>query len=50
MPELENLIDEYETFHGKWMAKVDQLRANCFLLKNGNGNSNKSIEVVEESV
>ncbi|XP_065057797.1 uncharacterized protein LOC135685711 isoform X2 [Rhopilema esculentum] len=50
MPELENLIDEYETFHGKWMAKVQQLRADWFLLKSRNGNSNKSIEVVEESV
>ena len=48
--ELDTLIEEYDSFHGRWMAKIQSVRDELQKSKNGNANSIKSVEVIEDSV
>lgn len=48
--ELDMLIEEYDSFHGRWIAKIQSVRDELQKSKNGHANSLKSIEIVEDSV
>ena len=48
--ELDVLIEEYDSFHGRWIAKIQSVRDELQKFKNGHANSLKCIEVVEDSV
>lgn len=48
--ELDALIDEYDTFHNRWITKMQLIRDEMAKSRNGNANSVKSVEVIEDSV
>ena len=50
MNKLDTLIEEYDSFHGGWIAKIQSVREELRKSRNGNANSMKSFEVVEDSV
>ena len=49
MKELDTLIEEYDSFHGRWISKMQSVRDELQKSKNGHTNSLKSI-VAEDSV